>query len=260
VSASNAGRRGCFVTGTDTGVGKTVVAASIVARLRQRGVAVRALKPLITGLEDPPDPVWPRDHELLARVAGATPQETILAGYGPAVSPHLAAELTGTPPPSPSQLAADVIAAGGASETLVIEGVGGLLVPLGPDGDVRDLAVALGLPMVVVARPGLGTINHTLLTLEAARRVGLRVAGVVLTPWPDRPDPMLRSNRETIARIGHAEVATLGLVAEPQPRELAAAGATLPLERWLSNRQPRAASGCLECPRTSESGASPRRD
>ena len=96
---SNAGRRGCFVTGTDTGVGKTVVAASIVARLRQRGVAVRALKPLITGLEDPPDPVWPRDHELLARVAGATPQETILAGYGPAVSPHLAAELTGTPPP-----------------------------------------------------------------------------------------------------------------------------------------------------------------
>jgi dethiobiotin synthetase len=226
--------RGLFVTGTDTGVGKTVVAASIVARLRQRGVAVRALKPLITGLEDPPDPVWPHDHELLARVAGTTPQETILAGYGPAVSPHLAAELTGTPPPSTSQLAAGVIAAAGASDTLVVEGVGGLLVPLGPEGDVRDLAIALGLPMVVVARPGLGTINHTLLTLEAARHVGLRVAGVVLTPWPGRPDPLLRSNRETIARIGHAEVATLAFVAKPQPRELAAAGATLPLERWLS--------------------------
>jgi dethiobiotin synthetase len=234
VHVSNARLRGCFVTGTDTGVGKTVVAASIVARLRQRGVAVRALKPLITGLEDPPDPVWPRDHELLAQVAGATPQETILAGYGPAVSPHLAAELTGTPPPSPSQLAADVIASAGASETLVVEGVGGLLVPLGPDGDVRALAVALGLPVVVVARPGLGTINHTLLTLEAARRVGLRVAGVVLTPWPGRPDSMLRSNRATIARIGHAEVSTLSFVAAPQPRELAAAGATLPLERWLS--------------------------
>lgn len=235
MSGSDAPLRGCFVTGTDTGVGKTVVAASIVARLRGRDVAVRALKPLITSLDDPPDPVWPPDHELLARVAGATPQETILAGYGPAVSPHLAAELTGTSPPSPAQLAAGVIAAAGASETLVVEGVGGLLVPLGPDGDVRDLAVALGLPLVVVARPGLGTINHTLLTLEAARRAGLRVAGVVLTPWPDRPDPMLRSNRATIARIGHAEVATLGFVTEPQPPELAAAGATLPLERWLSS-------------------------
>ena len=108
MSGSDAPLRGCFVTGTDTGVGKTVVAAAIVARLRQRGIAVRALKPLITGLDDPPDPVWPPDHELLARVAGATPQETILAGYGPAVSPHLAAELTGTPPPSPAQLAAGV--------------------------------------------------------------------------------------------------------------------------------------------------------
>jgi dethiobiotin synthetase len=234
VNASTARLRGCFVTGTDTGVGKTVVAASIVARLRQRGVSVRALKPLITGLDDPPDPLWPRDHELLARVAGATPQETILAGYGPAVSPHLAAELTGTAPASPQQLAAGVIAAGGASDTLVVEGVGGLLVPLGPDGDVRDLALAVGLPMLVAARPGLGTINHTLLTLEAARRVGLRVCAVVLTPWPERPDPMLRSNRETIARLAQVEVATLGFVAEPQPRELAAAGAALPLERWLS--------------------------
>ncbi len=226
--------RGCFVTGTDTAVGKTVVAAAIVAGLRRRGVAVRAFKPLITGLDDPPDPVWPPDHELLARISGATPQETILAAYGPAVSPHLAAELTGTPPLSPARVAAGVIAAAGASETLVVEGVGGLLVPLGPDGDVRDLAVALGLALVVVARPGLGTINHTLLTLEAARGAGLRVAGVVLTPWPERPDALLRSNRETIERIGQAEVATVGFVADPQPQALASAGATLPLERWLT--------------------------
>jgi dethiobiotin synthetase len=226
--------RGCFVTGTDTGVGKTVVAAAIVARLRQCGIAVRALKPLITGLDDPPDPVWPPDHELLARVAGAIPQETILAGYGPAVSPHLAAELTGTVPSSPAQLAAGVTAAAGVSETLVVEGVGGLLVPLGPDGDVRDLAVALGLALVIVARPGLGTINHALLTLEAARRAGLQVAGVVLTPWPERPDALLRSNRETIARIGQTEVATIGFIAEPRPQALAGAGATLPLGRWLA--------------------------
>jgi dethiobiotin synthetase len=227
--------RGCFVTGTDTGVGKTVVAASIVARLRERGVAVRALKPVITGLDDPPDPVWPPDHELLARAAGATAQTTMLAGYGPAVSPHLAAELTGAPPPSVPRLAAAIRdAVGGEAVTLVVEGVGGLLVPLGPDGDVSELARALGLALVIVARPGLGTINHTLLTLEAARRRELSVAGVVLTPWPEHPEVMVRSNRETIARLGHTEVATLGWVAEPQPAALAAAGATLPLARWLS--------------------------
>jgi dethiobiotin synthetase len=234
VSGSDRPLRGCFVTGTDTGVGKTVVATAIVARLRERGVAVRALKPLITGLDDPPDPVWPRDHELLARAAGSTAQDTILAGYGPAVSPHLAVELAGGPPLSVAQLAADVRAATPADATLVLEAVGGLLVPLGPDGDVRDLAVALGLPVVIVARPGLGTINHTLLTLEAARRAELSVAGVVLTPWPEHPDAMLRSNRETIARLGNTEVATLGRVPAPQLAALAAAGATLPLARWLS--------------------------
>lgn len=226
--------RGCFVTGTDTGVGKTVVAAAIVARLRGRGVAVRALKPLITGLNDPPAPVWPRDHELLARVAGASLQETILAGYGPAVSPHLAAQLAGASPLSISELADAVRAAAAPADTLVVEGVGGLLVPLGPDGDVRDLATALALALVIVARPGLGTINHTLLTLEAARRAGLRVAGVVLTPWPEDPDVILRSNRETIAARGETEVATLGWVSEPHPAALAAAAATLPLARWLS--------------------------
>ena len=226
--------RGCFVTGTDTGVGKTVVAAAIVARLRGHGVAVRALKPLITGLDAGPDPVWPRDHELLARVAGSTPQETILAGYGPAVSPHLAAELAGASPPSVAELADGVRAAAAPGDTLVVEGVGGLLVPLGPDGDVRDLATALALAVVIVARPGLGTINHTLLTLEAARRAGLSVAGVVLTPWPEDPDAMLHSNRETIASLGETEVATLGWVSDPQPAALAAAAATLPLAGWLS--------------------------
>jgi dethiobiotin synthetase len=234
VSDSGRPLRGCFVTGTDTGVGKTVVAAAIVARLRERGVAVRALKPLITGLDDPPDSVWPRDHELLAQAAGSTAQDTIIAGYGPAVSPHLAVELAGQPPLSVTQLAADVRAATPADATLVVEAVGGLLVPLGPDGDVRDLAVALGLPLVVVARPGLGTINHTLLTLEAARRVALSVSGVVLTPWPEFPDAMLRSNRETIARLGDTEVATLARVPGPQLAALAAAAATLPLARWLS--------------------------
>jgi dethiobiotin synthetase len=226
--------RGCFVTGTDTGVGKTAVSAAILASLRRRGVAVRAVKPLVTGLDDPPDPDWPPDHELLARAAGSDPADVILASYGPPVSPHLAAELAGGPAPTLRWLADGVRAAGRDGTITVVEGVGGLLVPLGPDADVRALAGALGLPLVVAARPGLGTINHTLLTLEAARAGGLEVVGVVLTPWPADPSIMQRSNRDTIARLGSVEVATLGLVARADPELLADAAASLPLERWLA--------------------------
>ena len=131
----------------------------------------------------------------------------------------------------------DEIAAVGFAEdaTLVVEGVGGLLVPLGDGWDVRRLAAAVGLPVLIAARPGLGTINHTLLTLEAARAGGLRIAGVVLTPWPERPDEVARSNLETIERLGGVEVATLPRVAA-DPVLLASAGAALPLERWLSDR------------------------
>ncbi|MGZ4167126.1 MAG: dethiobiotin synthase [Solirubrobacteraceae bacterium] len=227
--------RGCFVTGTDTGVGKTVVAGAIVAVLRRHGVAARAIKPLITGLDDPPDPAWPPDHELLARAAGQDPADVILAGYGPPVSPHLAAELAGGPAPSLAWLVDGVRAAADPGCVTVIEGVGGLLVPLGPEADVRALARTLGLPLVIAARPGLGTINHTLLTLEAARSAGLTVAGVVLTPWPRDPSVMERSNRETIARLGSVEVATLAPVARADPDLLADAGAELPLERWLAD-------------------------
>jgi dethiobiotin synthetase len=230
--------RGCFVTGTDTGVGKTVVAAAIVARLRALGASVRAIKPIITGLDDPPDRDWPPDHELLARAAGCEPDEVILAGFGPPVSPHLAFELAGATPPTLDRLAGGVRARGRPGAVMVVEGVGGLLVPLAPGADVRDLAGVLGLPLVIAARPGLGTINHALLTLEAARSAGLTVAGVVLTPWPHKPSVVEHSNRETIAQLGAVEVATLPPVARADPELLATAGAQLPVERWLTGALP----------------------
>ncbi len=230
---TGAALRGCFVTGTGTSVGKTVVAAAIVARLRRDGVAVRAFKPLITGLDEPSDPGWPPDHELLAQAAGSSPADVMLVGYGPPVSPHLAAELAGAQPPSPAEIAA-AIRAGALPEALtVVEGVGGLLVPLGPGGDVRTLAAELGLPLVIAARPGLGTINHTLLTVEAARAAGLSIAGVVMTPWRPSPTVMEQSNRDTIARLSGAEVATLPLIAAARPDLLATAADGLPLRRWL---------------------------
>lgn len=230
--------RGLFVTGTGTGVGKSVLAGSIVAVLRSQGLPVVARKPLLTGLDDPADPDWPPDHELLARAAGCSPDEVVLHGYGPAVSPHLAASLAGERLDR-AALAATLRVAD--ERVLVVEGVGGLLVPLSDVGyDVRDLAADLGLPLVVAAAPGLGTINHTLLTLEAARAAGLMVAGVVLLPWPDEPGQIERSNRETIARLGRVRVDVLGRVARADPDLLAAAGAALPIGEWLGAPVPTA--------------------
>ena len=228
---------GCLVTGTDTGVGKTVISAAIVAALRAAGVDAIGLKPVVTGTDEPAPGPWPADHELLAQVSGVGVEAVNFCSYGPAVSPHLAATLAGRPL-VPAQLLDGVAQAAAAHETVVVEGVGGLLVPLCDGYDVRDLAVALGLTLVVVARPGLGTINHTLLTLEAARSRGLSVAGVVLNPWPVAPDAMLESNRETIARLGGVDVATFPELAGPDHDALAAAGAALPYPRWLTGAAP----------------------
>jgi dethiobiotin synthetase len=208
--------RGAFVTGTDTGVGKTVVAASIVTTLRARGQPVRAFKPVVTGLDEP-DREWPADHELLAAAAGMQPGEVTPVAFGPAVSPHLAAGLAGVSI-EPAQLVAH---ARGLGEPLVAEGVGGLLVPLTTGYSVRDLAVDLALPVVIAARPGLGTISHTLLTIEAARAVGLTVRCVVLTPWPPEPSAMERSNRATIEQLGGVPVHVLATVTpEALPADL----------------------------------------
>jgi dethiobiotin synthetase len=221
---------GCFVTGTDTGVGKTVLAAAMLAALRADGIRVAAFKPVVTGLDEP-EPGRPADHELLAAAAGVAPGAVAPQVFGPAVSPHLAAELAGTTV-DPAAAIAAARAAGATAEALIVEGVGGLLVPLTLHFTVRDLAVALGLPLVIAARPGLGTISHTLLTVEAARAAGLDVRAVVLTPWPDEPSAMERSNRATIAAMAEVDVTTLAPVGTGV-EELAAAGAALPAADWL---------------------------
>jgi dethiobiotin synthetase len=226
--------RGLFVTGTDTGVGKTVVAGALCAALAARGERVAAFKPVVTGLDEDPGG-WPRDHELLASVAsaGQSPSDVAPVTFGPPVSPHYAAELAGTTL-EPLELAADARSAGEGADALICEGVGGLLVPLTPGYMIRDFALDLDLPLIVAARPGLGTINHTLLTLEAARTAGLEVAAVVITPWPADPDEMQKSNREAVESLGSVRVC--GLM-HTQPDALAAAGAELPLDDLLEREE-----------------------
>lgn len=236
--------RGVFVTGTGTGVGKSIVAAALCASLVAQGARVVASKPLLSGLDESPPEPWPHDHELLALAADDTAEAVAPLRYGPAVSPHLAARLAG------DRLEVDVIAAavrarlaaaapkadqrvarlaGKPAEqdpVAVVEGAGGLLVPIDDDGTtMADLAAALGLPLLIAAHPGLGTINHVALTLEAARARGLAVAGIVLTPWPETPTLIETDNRDLLTKQAGAPVVGLSAVAGPEPALLAAAGA-----------------------------------
>jgi dethiobiotin synthetase len=206
MAAERTQTRGVFVTGTGTEVGKTVVAAAIARTLVGEGRRVAVFKPAVTGLDEGVE----TDHELLRRASGSSQSDEEIAPYryGPPASPHLAAAMAGEEI-DPEQLRYAADAAAASAEAIVCEGVGGLLVPLSPGYLVRDLAADLGYPLVVVAGPGLGTINHTLLTVEAARAAGLEVVSVVLNPWPEEPSEIERSNRETIAALAELPVLTL---------------------------------------------------
>jgi dethiobiotin synthetase len=197
---------GIFVTGTGTEVGKTVVAAAIARTLAAAGTEVAVFKPAVTGLDEGLE----TDPALLRRASGSGQTDAEIAPYryGPPASPHLAAALAGEGI-DPARLLAAARGAAAGAEAIVCEGVGGLLVPLAPGYLVRGLAADLGYPVVVASSPGLGTINHTLLTVEAARAAGLEVAAIVLTPWPAEPSEVEASNRETIAELAQAPVLLL---------------------------------------------------
>jgi dethiobiotin synthetase len=238
--------RGIFITGTGTEVGKSVVSAAICAALGSRGKKVAAYKPVVTGIEDEGGAGWPPDHELLASVvtSGQKPEQIAPIRFEPPVSPHHAADLAGKRI-DPRELVDAARAAAEGHDMIVCEGIGGLLVPFTTGYMVRDLALDLGLPLVIAAKAGLGTINHTLLTIEAARAGGLDLLGVVLTPWPEEPSDLERSNREAIAQLGNIDVHGLP---ETSPDRLAEAGETLPLDEWLEDREPVTAPGGLEAP------------
>lgn len=193
---------GYFVTGTGTEVGKTVVAAVLARTAAVSGQRVAVFKPAVSGLDEYAASGDEPDHELLRRAAGSQQGDDEIAPYryGPPVSPHLGARLAGETI-DPGRLREAAGRAAEHADLLVCEGVGGFLVPLTLDYLVRDFARDVALPVVVAAAPGLGTINHTLLTVEAARAAGLVVAAVVLTPWPAEPGDLERSNAETIARL-----------------------------------------------------------
>lgn len=179
--------KGIFVTGTDTGVGKTIVAAALARLLRMKGLNVGVMKPVTSGCRDENGALVSDDALLLCQAAG-TPYCADVAPYRlrEGVAPAEAAKAEGVRIDlSHIKEAYDRLAA--SYDFVIVEGAGGLMVPLSGGLLIADLARELGLPLLVVARPGLGTINHTVLTCFAAQQMGLEVAGVIVNGMPENP-------------------------------------------------------------------------
>ena len=187
--------KGIFVTGTDTGVGKTVVAAAIAWNLTQAGKRVALMKPVQTGTIVS----GPTDIEFVQKVLGADYSLDVSCPYmfSDPVAPLVASMLVGERidikkiKDSYSRLSSD-------NDFVIVEGAGGLLVPILEDYFMSDLALDLDLPVLIVTRPNLGTLNHTFLTLESAKKRGLDVAGIVISNFPWDPGLPEQTNPELI--------------------------------------------------------------
>jgi len=215
---------GLFVTATDTGVGKTWVACALARAATRRGLRVAAMKPCETGDGD--------DGARLMDAAGRPLDPALARPYQfhlPA-SPEVAARVEGTVVDVASIVAAFARLTRDADFTIV-EGAGGLLVPVAPGVLMADLAARLGLPLLVVARASLGTVNHTLLTIEAARARKIAIAGVVTSRAADTAGPEEPTNPEAIATYGRVPI--LGVFPHGRDADVVA-------DRVLDQIQPRA--------------------
>jgi dethiobiotin synthetase len=193
--------RGLFVTGTDTGVGKTYVACLIIRALRARGREVGALKPVATGAERVGGQWLSDDTRRLGDAAGSDDYRSISPWVFPEpLAPSVAARRHGVAL-NVERIAAAVREQAAPNADLVVEGIGGLLCPLNESETVADLIAALGLPALVVTRNVLGTLNHTLLTLEVAASRGLPVAGVIVNETTPSGGLAERTNAEELRRL-----------------------------------------------------------
>lgn len=211
-----------FVTGTDTGVGKTFVACALAHALRRRGRRVSVMKPVETGVEGEPE-----DARALRAAAGDPAPLDVVCPYRlrAPLAPAVAAPLEGRSI-DVGRLAALVRARAAEADVLIVEGAGGLLVPLDPETTYADLAVACDLPLLIVAANRLGTINHVALTARAAVAMRLEVRGFVLSRPAAVPDASAGGNAEAISAL--TKLRCLGSLAHaPSPE---AAGEALDVD------------------------------
>ena len=200
IESDMAGLAGLFVTGTDTGVGKTWVAAALTRLLVQRGLLVRPRKPVESGCASGEDGLLPQDAVALWEAAGSTESLQQVCAYPlrAALSPERAAVLEGRTL-NLDQLVTACRSGIGADNFLLVEGAGGLLSPLAAGTTNADLAAALRLPVLVVAADRLGVINHTLLTVEVLQHRALPLVGVVL----NQAGPMTDLLMDNVADVAH---------------------------------------------------------
>ncbi len=212
------------VTGTDTGVGKTVVAGAIADWFKRRGARVGVLKPAATGCVRRREGLVSEDAEFLAHCADTRfPLDVVCPQrFVEPLAPAVAAERAGvTLDWEAVQRSIDAMSAG--TDVLIVEGVGGVMVPMDGRYTFLDVCRWLGAPVVVVARPALGTINHTLLTVSALRGAGVEVAGVVINGYPAETPPVAEeTNPRAIERWGKVKV--LSIVPEEKVGGLALPG------------------------------------
>jgi dethiobiotin synthetase len=184
------------VTGTDTGVGKTVATAALACHARLAGIDIAVCKPVQSGSADGDD-----DLADVGRLSGVTELHG-LARLPEPLAPAAAAERAGVQLPSRERLRSMVTAVDRPGRLTLVEGAGGLLVEIGDDGaTLRDLAVDLAAPVLVVARAALGTLNHVALTLEALASHDVRCAGLVVGAWPRDPGAVETGNREVLSTM-----------------------------------------------------------
>ncbi|RKY11125.1 MAG: dethiobiotin synthase [Planctomycetota bacterium] len=176
-------KNGLFITGTDTGVGKTLVAGGIAAVLRGQGLKVGVFKPIASGCRKD-GALISDDTEFLALCADADYSLSVITPvtYKTPAAPVTCVQLEGRAIDYEEIVAAYTYLCEN-TDVVIVEGIGGAMVPIDDEHTVLDLAVEFNLPMVVVARPNLGTINHSLLTIDAVRNAGLPVAGLVISGY-----------------------------------------------------------------------------
>ena len=194
--------QGIFVTGTDTGVGKTAVCAALLARWRADGADAVPMKPVQTGCEWRDGGLAATDLEFILKAAGLCPppdEREWMSPYRfePPCSPHLAAARAARAI-SLEHMAACFHELAARHAVIIVEGAGGVLVPLGEGRTMLDLMMMLRLPVLLVSRPGLGTINHTLLSLREIRRAGLRSLGVVFNEATPSPRGMVEADNPRV--------------------------------------------------------------
>lgn len=205
---------GLFITGTDTNIGKTHVAALIIRAMRRDGRRVGAYKPACSGAitNTNGQPAWDDIARLKAALGVPCPDELICPQrFLAPLAPPMAAAAEGRAVDF-HKLIHGASAWFERADLLVVEGAGGLLAPVAESKTVADLAVEIRYPLVIVARCGLGTINHTLLTIEAAQRRGLTIAGIVLNQH-QLDDDLSLAEANAAAIEAHGGVRVLGIVA-----------------------------------------------